>query len=269
MAYIKDKKKIKRIKEGGKIIGRILDELISMVEPGVSTLAIDQKAEQLIREAGGIPAFKGYNAGGSTPFPATICASINDEVVHGIPSEEKILNDGDLFTIDIGMQWPANSGEGKSGNGYFTDTAVTIPVGNVDEKAIQLTSVTKKALEIAIETCIPGNTIADIGKAVEAYIEPQGYGIVRDLVGHGVGDDVHEAPHVPNFYSKELEQWEIREGVVIALEPMITMRSPEVDTADDGWSINTKDGGLSAHQEHTVIIGKDGPIVATRRPSEK
>jgi len=269
MSYTKSKREIKLLTQGGKLIGEILEELGRMAKPGVATLKIDERAVELIEKVGGLPAFKGYSGGSGSPFPGAICACINEEIVHGIPSKEKVLKSGDIFSIDIGMQWPANKGEGKNGNGFFTDTATTVLVGEVDEKTKQLVSVTNKALELAIEACQPGGTIADIGRAVEDYVKPQGYGIVRDLVGHGVGHDVHEEPHVPNYYSEEMEQWELKEGVVLALEPMITLGNHEVTTADDGWSISTKDGSLSAHAEHTIIIGAKGPLVVTRRPGEK
>lgn len=269
MPYIKSKKEIKRIVEGGIIMGEILDQLIPLVRPGASAFEIDAIAEKLIREAGGIPAFKGYKAGGSIPFPSTICASINEEIVHGIATKNKILQDGDVFSIDIGMQWPAKSKEGKKGNGYFTDTAVTICVGNVRQEIRDLVDRTAMSLEKAIEVCMAGNTIADIGKEVEGFIHPFGYGIVRDLVGHGVGHEVHEEPHVPNYYSEELEDWELLPGAVIAIEPMITLGKPGVVTAKDGWAIITRDKSISAHSEHTVIITEDEPIVATRRPSER
>lgn len=269
MAYIKSKKEMKKIREGGRILGEILEHLSTIVKPGVSTKHIDDVAEKMVREAGGIPAFKGYKIPGSTPFPSTICASVNTEIVHGIPSEEKILKDGDLFSIDIGMQWPANSGEGLQGNGYFTDTAITVGVGSISEELDALINATYTSLQKAIAAAAPGNSIADIGKEVEAYIKPQGYGIVRDLTGHGVGHGVHEEPYVPNYANSDVEDWEIQPGVVIAIEPMVTLGKHAVVTADDGWAIETKDKSLSAHFEHTVVITKHGPVIATERPSEK
>ena len=265
MSYIKSLDEVKLIKEGGKKMGEILEELQEMVKPGMSAWEIDQKAEKLIKEAGGIPAFKGYRARQTdTPFPSTICASVNHELVHGIATKERILKDGDIFSIDIGMQYPTD----QKGGGYFTDTALTIPVGNVPEETMQLISVTKKALEIGIEQCESGSTVASIGRAIEGYIKPQGYGIVHDLVGHGVGHAVHEEPRVPNYYDSELENWKLEPGVVIAIEPMITMGSHLVETAEDGWTISTKDKSLNAHFEHTIVITDSEPIVATRRPSE-
>ncbi len=260
--YIKKEEEIKQIIEGGKIIGRILEELSKMVKPGISAWEIDQQAEKLIRDAGGAPAFKGYKSRpNDPPFPTTICASVNEEVVHGIATKDKILKEGDIFSIDIGMQYPAK-------NGYFTDTALTVAVGEIPDETKKLLQETKKCLEIGIKQCVVGNTIADIGKAIQNYIEPLGYGVVRDLVGHGVGHAVHEDPRVPNFYDKELESWKLEPGVVIAIEPMITIGSYEIETATDGWSISTVDKSLSAHFEHTIIITEDGPIVATRRPNE-
>lgn len=269
MSYIKSEEEVQLIIEGGRILGEILDKLAKMSVAGISAFEVDQEAEKLIIEAGGRPAFKGYRGHKSDPpFPSTICASLNTEVVHGIATKDKILKDGDIFSIDIGMQYPVNSGLGRGGNGFFTDTAITVIIGEVPEKTKQLLNVTQKSLELAIEKCTLGNSIADIGKAVETYIAPQGYGIVRDLVGHGVGHEVHEEPRVPNYYDKSLESWKLENNAVIAIEPMITMGDYRVDTAEDGWSISTIDGSLSAHFEHTIIITKDGPLVVTRRPSE-
>lgn len=285
--YVKNEKEIKLIIEGGKIIGEILENISKMAKPGVSALEIDKKAEKLIKKAGGVPAFKNYKSRpNDPPFPSTICASINEEIVHGIATKEKVLKDGDIFSIDIGMEWPCNKKQkipicknrgsttatvgtkNKKQNGYFTDTAITVIVGNVPEKTKKLLSVTKEALEIGIKQCVVGNTIADIGKVIQEYIEPFGFGIVRDLVGHGVGHAVHEEPRVPNFYDKDLEFWILEPGVVIAIEPMITIGDYKIETAGDGWSISTVDKSLNAHFEHTVVITENGPVVATRRPSE-
>lgn len=262
MSYIKTKEEIEKIKEGGKIIGEILENISKMAKPGISAWDIDAEAEKMILEVGGIPSFKGYKSKPSDPpFPSTICASKNEELVHGAATKDKVLNEGDIFSIDIGMRYPAEGG-------YFTDTALTVPVGEIPEKTRKLLYATQKALEIGIEQCQVGNTVSDIGKAIQAYIEPQGYGIVRDLVGHGVGHKVHEEPRVPNFYDRDLEKWKLEPGAVIAIEPMITIGDYNIETADDGWSISTKDKSLNAHFEHTIIITEDGPVVATRRPAE-
>lgn len=274
MSYIKTLQEIEEIEKGGRILGKILEELSYMAKPGVSAWKIDKQAEKLIKKAGGRPAFKGYRGREEdTPFPSTICASINHDLVHGIATKEKILKDGDIFSIDIGMEWPCNSKKYKlksikSERGYFTDTAITVIVGQVPEKTKQLLNVTKKALEIGIEQCMVGNTVADIGRAIQDYVEPQGYGIVRDLVGHGVGHGVHEEPRVPNYYDKSLKKWKLEPGVVLAIEPMITVGGYAVETAEDGWSISTQDKSLCAHFEHTVVVTGDGPVVVTRRPQE-
>lgn len=261
--YKKNKEEIKKIIEGGKIIGEILEEISILAKPGVSAWEIDMRAEKLIRNFGGLPAFKGFKPeAGKPPFPSTICASINEELVHGIATKEKILKEGDIFSIDIGMQYP-----GKGG--YFTDTALTLPIGKIPKETQKLLDVTRQSLEIAIEQCQVGRTVADIGKAIQDYVDPFGYGIIRDLFGHGVGHAIHEEPRVTNYYDKSLKSWVLEPGVVIAIEPMLSMGDYNVKTADDGWSISTVDGSLSAHFEHTVIITENGPIVATRRPSEK
>lgn len=267
MAYIKTIEEQTLIIEGGRILGQILDDLAAMVAPGMTTLEIDREAEQRIRAAGGIPAFKGYAPHGHTPFPGTICACVNAEIVHGIPNDTPLL-DGQIVSIDIGMQYPAKSGLGQGGNGFFTDTAVTVPVGAINSKTRQLVSVTQAALEKAIAVAHTGTRISEIGRVVERYIEPQGYGIVRDLVGHGVGHAVHEDPAVPNYYDPHIADITLEVGTVIAIEPMITMGDYATDVADDGWTVVTADGSLSAHFEHTVVMTADGPVVATRRPSE-
>ena len=276
MSYIKTQSEIEQIIKGGKILGEILEKLGNMVKPGVSAWEIDQEAECLIKKAGGRPAFKGYQGKKTEPpFQSTICACINDELVHGIATKEKVFKNGDIFSIDIGMLWPSSTNHKskiinqKSVIGYYTDTAITVIVGSVPEKTKQLVNVTKKALEIGIAQCKVGNTVADIGRAIQDYIKPQGYGIVEDLVGHGVGHAVHEEPRVPNYYDKNMESWILEEGVVIAIEPMITIGDYHIKTADDGWGISTVDGSLCSHQEHTVVITKDRPIVVTRRPNEK
>lgn len=275
--YIKKPQEITKIREGGKLMGEILEKLVPMVKPGVSGFEIDAEAERLILEIGGVPAFKGYRSRRSDPpFPATICFSLNEEVVHGIPTKEKIIKDGDLVTLDIGMEFPApglkHLGMKKKDlqNGFFTDTALTIAVGKIPEASKKLIEVTRKALEVGIAAAQPGKSVADIGRAIEDYVRAQGkYGIVEDLTGHGVGHAVHEEPPVPNYYEKNLKDWILQPGVVIAIEPMITLGTHRVDIARDGWTIFTADKSLSAHFEHTLVITENGPEVVTLRPSEK
>ncbi|MBU0597331.1 type I methionyl aminopeptidase [Patescibacteria group bacterium] len=269
MSYIKTEEEIKILKDGGKILGHILETLAKMVKPGVSAKEIDDEAERLILKAGGLPSFKNYKSSkNDPPFPSTVCFSINEDLVHGIASKEKIIKKGDIVSIDIGMKYPANSSKPKANRGLYTDTSITVAVGRIPKETKQLLNVTKQALEIGIKHCVVGNTIADIGRAIQEYVEPFGYGIVRDLVGHGVGHAVHEDPRVPNFYDSSLESWKLEPGVVIAIEPMVTMGGYRIGVADDGWSISTADKSLCAHSEHTVVITCKKPMVVTRRPRE-
>lgn len=271
MSLIKTRQEINQILQGGKMIGKILEDLGKMVRPGMSTAEVDITAEKMIVAAGGKPAFKNYKSHPKdTPFPSTICASINEELVHGIARKDVVLKDGDIFKIDIGMEWPV--GKGKAGNkGYFTDTAITVVVGGKMSKEVKkLMSVTAESLEAGIRACKPGNSVADIGRAIQKYVESQGnYGIVRDLVGHGVGHAVHEDPRVPNYYDRSLEKFILQPGMVIAIEPMIALGDWQVETGPDGWTIVMSDGSMCAHFEHTVVITESGYKVATRRPEEK
>ncbi len=259
----KTDEEIKNLIEGGKRMGEILETLAALCRPGISTFEIDSAAEKLIRKAGGKPAFKGYKTHVSDrPFPATICASLNSELVHGIPRKNVILKDGDIFSIDIGMLWPSRGG-------VFTDTAITVPIGEISEKTKKLLEVTRKSLEKGLAAVKPGNSIASVGKAVESYVKSQGsYGIVRDLVGHGVGHAVHEDPFIPNYYDKNLESMKFEPGMVVAIEPMIALGDWRVKTMPDGWTIKMADDSLSAHFEHTAVVTKDGNIIVTRRPHE-
>lgn len=267
MSNIKNPKEIKQILEGCKLTGEILEKLAKAVKAGMSTYDVDMMAEKMVKDAGGRPAFKGYKSSpDDTPFPSTICASVNEELVHAIARKDKILKDGDIFTIDFGMQWPFKKGE----PGYFTDTAVTVAVGKIPAETQKLMDVTEESLWAGIRAAQPGNSVADIGRAVEDYVKSQGkYGIVRDLVGHGVGHAVHEDPRIPNYYDPRLERIKLKPGMVIAIEPMIAIGGWKVKMADDGWTIQMADDSLCAHFEHTVVITETGNIVATKRPSEK
>ncbi len=271
--YIKEKEELKQIKAGGKILGRILSELVKASKAGVSTWEISELAEEKIKAVGGKPSFKGYVSGaGDIPFPTAICASINEGIVHGIARKDVVLKESDIFSIDIGMEWPVYSGSKNKKErvrGWFTDTAITFPIGSIDSKTKKLLKTTRGALKAGIKVCKPGNTVADIGASIEKYVKSQGnYGIVRDLVGHGVGHEVHEQPRVTNYYEKELEKWILEPGVVIAIEPMITLGTYKIKTASDGWTIETADNSLSGHFEHTIIITDSGCEVVTRRPDE-
>ncbi|MBI5729416.1 MAG: type I methionyl aminopeptidase [Candidatus Magasanikbacteria bacterium] len=273
---IKTQQDIENIKQNGAQIGAILETLAKKCVPGASVWEIDQLAEKLIRKSGGRPAFKGYKpSSADRPFPATVCVSLNSELVHGIPRKEVFLKDGDIVSLDIGMEWFNKSSKFKVQSsksrprGVYTDTAITVMIGVVPEKTQKLLAVTRQALEEGIKVAQPGNSIASIGRAVENYVKSQGkYGIVRDLVGHGVGHTVHEEPMIPNYYDPALDGIQLRPGMVIAIEPMIALGGWRVETMPDGWTIKMADNSLSAHFEHTVIITEDGNVVATRRPHE-
>lgn len=268
--FIKTPPELTLIKKGGVLMGKILKEVQEFTRPGMSLAAVDAEAERLIVACGGKPAFKGYKSRPSDPpFPSTICASINEELVHGIARPNVFLKNGDIFSIDIGMEWPLDNGHSK--HGYFTDTAITFPIGKIAPEIQKLLQVTRQALEVGIKAAKPGRTVASIGKAIEEYVTSQGtYGIVRDLVGHGVGHAVHEDPQIPNYYDPSLERIKLRPGMVIALEPMISLSGEiNVKMKRDGWTIVMADNSPCAHFEHTLIITPTGNNVVTRRPEEK
>lgn len=253
---IKSSEEIAVIKKGGRLLGNILQQLAKMVKPGITTGDLETKAEELIKKAGGRPSFKGYRSKNEKPFPCVLCTSVNEEVVHAAPLPPRILKNGDIVGIDIGMEWPAKKG-------FYTDTAVTVAVGKIDKKNKKLIEATREALRIGIKAVKPGNKISDIGRAIENFVRPFGYGIVRDLVGHGVGYAVHEAPRIPNFYDRNLTPIEIKEGMVLAIEPMITLGDWKIAEGTDGFSIKTADGSWTAHFEHTVAATKRGCEVVT------
>ena len=243
----KSKKEIEKMRASGKLVGQVLAHLRTLVEPGISTIEIDQVAEKMIRDAGAIPTFKGYNG-----FPFSICASVNEQVVHGFPSGYK-LKEGDIFSIDCGATL----------EGFVGDTATTVPVGSVDENRLKLIKVTEQCLELAIEQCRPGNHLGDIGWAVQQHAEANGYSVVRDYVGHGIGRRMHEDPQIPN-YGKPGQGPKIKSGYVFAVEPMVNKGTHFTKVLSDGWTVVTMDGQPSAHVEHTIAITDDGPEVLTR-----
>ena len=236
------------MREANQLVAAILAELEATVAPGVSTLDLDVMAERLVRDAGAVPAFKGYRG-----FPATLCTSINEQVVHGIPSKRP-LGDGDIVSIDIGVKL----------NGFFGDSAVTVAVGKVDDRTVELLAVTRDSLEKAIEQVRVGHRLSDIGHAVQTHVEAHGFSVVREFVGHGIGEELHEDPQVPN-YGQPGRGPKLAEGMVIAIEPMVAMGRPDVKVLADGWTAVTRDGSLAAHFEHTVAVTKEGPVVLTER----
>ena len=263
MIIIKTEKEIEIMKEGGKKLAQILKTLASQVEPGVTTMDLENMACDLIKKAGGRPSFRGHKTMLETKvFPTALCTSINDEIVHAPATPARKLKSGDILGIDVGMEYPFN----KDTRGYYTDTAVTVGVGKVSKEAKRLTQITEKSLKLAIKKVKPGNTINDIGKAVQEYVESEGFSVVRDLVGHGVGTAVHEDPQVPNFEitNKKSKQVVLEPGMTIAIEPMVNVGEKEVKSLDNGFSIATLDGSLSAHFEHTVAVTKKGCEVLTK-----
>ena len=242
----KSKKELEKMRLSGQLVGQVLRELRRMVVPGVTTLELDMAAERMIRDGGAAPTFKGYNG-----FPFSICASVNEEVVHGFPSARK-LEDGDIISIDCGVTL----------NGFVGDTAKTIPVGRVRPEWLRLIEVTEECLARAIEQCRMGNHIGDIGWAVQQHAERHGYGVVRDYVGHGVGRKMHEDPQIPN-YGRPGTKEKIKSGYVFAVEPMINLGTQETKVLSDGWTVVTLDGQPSAHVEHTVAVTEEGPELLT------
>ena len=240
---------LERMREAGRLVGEVLTELAGHVAPGVTTADLDAMAEARITQAGATPAFKGYHG-----YPATICASINDEVIHGIPSGRRVLNSGDVVSIDVGAAL----------GGYFGDSAVTLPVGHVSEQAETLLRVTEESLYKAIECVRPGGRISDIGHAVQQHVEAYGLSVVREFVGHGIGQKMHEEPQIPN-YGERGRGPRLAEGMVLAIEPMVNAGKASVKVRADGWTAVTTDGSLSAHFEHTVAVTANGPWILTAR----
>jgi methionyl aminopeptidase len=247
---------VAKLREGGALLSAILGELCAMAAPGVSTADLDAHAEKRMRDAGGAPSFKGYKAGGSVPFNGTVCTSINDEVVHGPPHPGRKLKEGDIISLDIGLRY----------KGLCTDMAVTLPVGKVPEKTLKLIRVTKDALMAGVDVVRPGGKIREIGQAVQPVVERAGFGVVRALVGHGVGREVHEAPNVPNYDDPDMPRVTMKEGMVLAIEPMVAMGSWEVELCPDEWTFRTEDGSLAAHWELTLAVTKDGYEILTPLP---
>jgi len=246
MIKIKSDREIELIRQSGKITASVLEILGEMIRPGITTAELDMKAEDYIKESGGRPAFKGYNG-----FPASICTSINEEIVHGIPSK-RTLKKGDIISVDVGVEL----------EGYFSDAARTYAVGAIDEKSADLMDATKLALDRGVDQARQGKRVLDISRAVQRTAEEKGYSIIRTFVGHGVGSELHEAPEVPNFETPG-KNIDLECGMVLAIEPMISAGREEVFIKEDGWTAVTKDGSRVAHFENTVAITENGPEVLT------
>jgi len=246
MIRYKTREEIDLIKEGAQILGKAHGEVAKNIKPGVTTLALDKLAEEFIRDHGGVPSFKNFNG-----FPASLCISLNENVVHGFPSKNE-LKEGDILSVDCGVFY----------KGFHSDSAYTYPIGNVSDEILTLLRVTKESLYKGIEQAVVGHRIGDIGYAVQQHAEEFGFGVVRELVGHGVGRELHEEPEVPN-YGKRGKGPKMNEGLVIAIEPMVNMGTRSIVQEADGWTIRTADRQPSAHYEHTIAVFKEGTEILT------
>ncbi|HWA32409.1 MAG TPA: type I methionyl aminopeptidase [Candidatus Paceibacterota bacterium] len=254
MIIIKTPEEIEILREGGRRLAAVLYKVKDAVAPGVSTRDLDKLAEKLIREGGDEPAFLNYRPEGADhPYPASLCTSVNDEVVHGIPRADRILKEGDIISIDLGLKH----------KGLFTDMAMTVPVGAISGSAEKLLRITEKALEAGIQAAEPDARVGDISHAVEGFVRPHHYGIVEELSGHGVGRAIHEDPYIPNF-GKAGKGEKLVPGMVIAIEPMLNMGTKHITLDPDGYTIRTADGKRSAHFEHTILITENGPEILTK-----
>ncbi|MDC7227180.1 MAG: type I methionyl aminopeptidase [Spirochaetales bacterium] len=246
MIRLKNDEEIKRIRESCKMLAEVYQDLIPSVEEGISTLEVNRICHDLITKRGGTPAFLDYSG-----YPASICISINDEVIHGIPSD-RVIKDGDLVSLDLGIDL----------KGYFSDSAITVPVGNISPDAKKLIEVTKQALSAGIDACVHGNRIKDISASVFKVADKHNYGVVREFCGHGVGFEVHESPQIPNYVHPGPNP-RIKKGMVLAIEPMINLGTEKVNILDDDWTVVTADGKISAHFEHTLAVFEDHTEILT------
>jgi len=245
----KSQSEIEKMRRSGHVVRQVLDELRAMVAPGVSTMDLEKHAERRIKALGAKPAFKGYY-----DYPCVLCTSVNEEIVHGIPSSKRLLKDGDIVSIDCGVVM----------DGYYGDAAITVAVGDsVSAERKKLMEVTEKSLYKAIEQVKLGNNISDIGAAVQEFVEANGFSVVREFVGHGIGTKLHEEPQVPNFKARGADT-RLREGMVLAIEPMVNSGRPETKVLEDKWTAVTADGSSSAHFEHCVAVTRNGPLILTQ-----
>jgi methionyl aminopeptidase len=248
MIYYKSANEIEKMRRPNQIVAEILNEIEAMIKPGVNTAELDRYAETIINKRGARPAFKGYR-----DYPATLCTSVNEQVVHGIPSPKVLLKEGDIISIDIGAEY----------DGWFGDAAKTFAVGKIAVEDTRLLTVTSECLESAVKVMIEGNRLSDIGNAVQSHAESNGFGVVRDYVGHGIGRQMHEQPQVPNYGNPGRGPY-LRPGMVLAIEPMINMGTWETEVLEDGWTVVTADGKKSAHFEYTVAVTDNGPLVLSK-----
>lgn len=257
MIIAKSQKDLDKMREVGELIAEVREALRKLVEPGITTLDLNAVAEKMMRDWGAIPTFIGYKPHGMTPFPFAICASVNEQVVHGF-SNDIPLKEGDILSIDMAATY----------NGFVGDTATTIPVGEISDELKQLIRVTEESLQRAIAQCHPNKRLGDVGWAVQEIAEQYGYGIVRDYTGHGIGRSMHESPQIPN-YGRPGTKEKIRSGFCFAIEPMLNLGTHETKTLADKWTVVTKDGKASAHSEHTIAVTPDGPEILTLTKEQK
>ncbi|PKL72258.1 type I methionyl aminopeptidase [Candidatus Kuenenbacteria bacterium HGW-Kuenenbacteria-1] len=243
------KKQIELIRKSGKILAYVLNKVAKATKIGISSKELDELAEKIIINKKASPAFKGYDG-----FPASLCVSINENVVHGIPTKDKILKQGDIVGLDLGVKY----------NGFFTDMATTVIVGKTQPQIKKMVEVTKKALELGIKQAKIGNTVGDIGKTIQFFVEKNGFSVIRQLTGHGVGLKIHEDPKIPNFTPSSWENIKLKEGMVLAIEPMVAMGDFKIKTLNDNWTIAMADKSLSAHFEHTIVVTKKGGEILTK-----
>ena len=253
---LKSLEEIELMRKAGKVVAFTLNKLAGALRPRMTTAQLDRIAESTIRGCGAKPSFKGYVRDAGHRYPASLCVAINDQVVHGLPGP-RILREGDLIGMDLGAIV----------DGFHGDAAITVAVGRVSPEAERLMEVTQEALARGIEQAGPGNRLSDVSAAIQEYAESQGYSVVRDLVGHGIGREMHEAPQIPNFVTNGYSP-KLRVGMTLAIEPMVNAGGPEIECAEDGWTYRTRDGSLSAHFEHTIAIGERGAIILTSQAQE-
>ncbi len=255
MIIRKSRVELEKMRRAGLLVHRILHRMKEMVQVGVTTLDLEVEAEKMIREAGAKPAFKGYySPAAGTKFPFVLCTSVNEEVVHGMPSAKRQLKSGDIVSIDTGVQL----------DGYYGDSALTVAVGEVNEEVKRLLKVTEDSLELGIRQMVAGNRLFDVCGAVERHVTANGFSVVREFVGHGIGTSLHEEPQVPNYVDKRNENPRLKEGIVLAIEPMVNAGRPDTKVLGDRWTAVTKDGSYAAHFEHVVAVTSNGPWVLTR-----
>jgi methionyl aminopeptidase len=273
---LKTERQLALMRQANCIVGLVLQAMRDLVRPGITTAELDEVAEAIIRQHDAVPSFKGYPHRGVNDFPASICSSINQEIVHGIPSPQRVLVEGDIVSIDVGTIYPAHADAGSGSVGFHGDGAITLPVGRISKQAKRLLDVTEGALMAGIAQAWPGKRVSDISRAIETYVRARGYEVVREYTGHGIGTQMHEEPQIPNYYRRDAQSssslgarsaggWDpvLEPGMTLAIEPMVNIGTWKTRCLPDGWTVETADGKLSAHFEHTLAITDGGPDILT------